>query len=110
MFFRNEIDPYTVSDKVKFRNCGKKLVMHLRSDAPTMMINLRQAEAKLSSVSGKSSPEEITEAARFFAVSVFGDEGEKLMDFYGEPLAVISAVRIYFDKRLKYKITKAQEK
>ena len=32
------------------------------------------------------------------------------MDFYQEPLAVIAAVGMYFEKQLAKKITKAQKK
>ena len=43
-------------------------------------------------------------------VDYWVEQANKLMDFYGEPLAVVAAVGMYFDKRLKYKITKAQKK
>ena len=50
-------------------------------------------------------------ASRFFAKAVFGEEqANALVDFYNEPLAVISAVGQYFDIRLKKLITKAQKR
>lgn len=112
LFHKNEINPYTVSDKAVFVNVDKRLVLYVRSDAAPLMVNLRKAQDKLSSVKPGSTDEERVEAARFFAEAIFGkDQAEKLMQFYeGEPVAVISACGQYFSRQLGKKITEAQKK
>ena len=109
--FRKEINPYTVSDKVTFRNVDKTLTLYVRSNATAMVVNLKQAQDKLKELNDDADECERMNAARFFARSVFGEEqGDKLVDFYNEPLAIISVMGMYFDKQLKKKITKAQKK
>ena len=108
--FRAEINPYTVTDKVDFRNVDKTMTMTVRADAPTLMMNLQKAQEIMSGIKNDSSEEEKIKAARFFAWAVFGDESERLIAFYNDPTAIIVAVGMYFRKRLKDKITKAQKK
>lgn len=109
--FKHEINPYTVADKVTFRNVDKTLTLYVRSNATTMVVNLKQAQDKLKELNDDADECERMNAARFFARSVFGEEqGDKLVDFYNEPMAIISVMGIYFDKRLKKIITKAQKK
>ena len=109
--FRKEINPYSVSDKVVFRNVDKTLTLYVRSDATAIVVGLKQAQDKLNQLTDNSDECQRVTAARFFARSVFGEEqGDKLFDFYNEPLAVVSAGGQYFDKQLKYKITKAQKR
>lgn len=109
--FKHEINPYSVADKVTFRNVDKTLTLYVRSNATTMVVNLKQAQDKLKELNDDADECERMNAARFFARSVFGEEqGDKLVDFYNEPLAIISVIGMYFDKRLKKKITKAQKK
>ena len=109
--FKHEINPYSVADKVTFRNVDKTLTLYVRSNATTMVVNLKQAQDKLKELNDDADECERMNTARFFARSVFGEEqGDKLVDFYNEPLAIISVVGMYFDKRLKKKITKAQKK
>ena len=106
-----EINPYPVSDKVTFRNVDKTLTLYVRSDAASLVVNLRQAQEKLKEMNDETDECERVNSARFFAKAVFGEEqANRLVDFYNEPLAIISAVGIYFDKQLKYKITKAQKR
>lgn len=105
--FKKEINPYTVTDTAVFRNGNRKLRLSVRSDAPKMMISLKKAQEVLSA----AKPDGYMEAARYFASSIFGEEqAQELMEFYGEPGAVISACGMYFDRRLKDLITKAQKK
>ena len=109
--FKHEINPYTVADKVTFRNVDKTLTLYVRSNAPAMVVALKQAQDKLKELRDDADECERINAARFFARSVFGEEqGDQLVDFYNEPLAIISVMGMYFDKRLKKKITKAQKK
>ena len=109
--FRREINPYSVSDKVTFRNVDKTLTLYVRSDASTLVHNLKVAQDKLRELNDESSECEKVNAARFFAQSIFGeDQGNQLVDFYNEPLAVISVIGLYFTRQLKKKITKAQKK
>lgn len=109
--FKKEINPYSVSDKAVFRNVDKTLVLYVRSDAASLVVNLKQAQEKLKGISDDSDECERVNAARYFARAVFGDEqGDQLVDFYNDPMTIIIAVGIYFDKQLKKKITKAQKK
>lgn len=111
MLFVKEINPYTVSDKAVFRNVDKTLTIYVRSDATTLVVNLKNAQEKLKSLNDESDMCERFNVARAFARAIFGDEqGDALVDFYNDPLAIISACGMYFDKQLKAKITKAQKK
>ena len=108
--FRKEINPFQVSDKVVFRNVDETLVLYVRTDAASLMVGLKKAEEKLSKVSSKSTAEQ-AEAARYFAQVIFGEEqAGKLADFYKDPVVLISACGMYFDRQLKYKIVAAQKK
>ena len=111
MFKSKEISPYDVEDKATFRNVDKTLVLYVRSSATSLVVNLKQAQEKLKELTDESDECQRMNAARFFAKAVFGEEqADKLCDFYGEPLAVVAVVGMYFDKQLKKKITKAQKK
>lgn len=109
--FKKEINPYSVSDKAVFRNVDKTITLFVRTNATSLVVRLKQAQEKLKEITDESDECERMNAARFFARSVFGEEdGDRLVDFYNEPMTIISAVGIYFDKQLKQKITKAQKK
>ena len=109
--FKKEFNPYTVSDKVTFRNVEKTITVYVRSDATSLIVNLKRAQEKLKELTDQSSEKERMEAARVFASAIFGEkEGDRLCKFYGEPMAIVSVCGIYFDERLKDKITKAQKR
>ena len=109
--FNHEINPYSVSDKAVFRNVDKTLPLYVRSDAAGIVVKLKQAQEKLKEITDESDECERMNVARFFARSIFGEEqGDSLVDFYNDPLAIISACGIYFENRLAKKITKAQKK
>ena len=109
--FKKEINPFSVSDKVTFRNVDKTLTLYVRASAATLVVNLKEAQDKLKELNDESSECERLNAARFFASAVFGaDQANQLVDFYQEPMAIISVIGMYFDKQLKHKITKAQKK
>ena len=107
--FNHEINPYTVSCKAVFRNVDKTLVMYVRSDVPTLVTGLKASERKLNSVARTTDREKLNEAALYFARAIFQDEGERLVEFYDNPAATISALGMFFDKQLKQKITEAQK-
>ena len=110
MFLRKEINPYSVSDKVTFRNVDKTITLFVRTDAASLVYGLKQAQEKLTELTDESDECERMNAARYFARSIFGEEqGDRLVDFYNEPLAIITVLGIYFNKQLKKKITKAQK-
>ena len=110
MFLRKEINPYSVSDKVTFRNVDKTITLFVRTDAASLVYGLKQAQEKLKELTDESDECERMNAARYFARSIFGEEqGDRLVDFYNEPLAIITVLGIYFNKQLKKKITKAQK-
>lgn len=107
--FKKEISPYSVSDKVTFRNVDKTLTLYVRADAFSLTFGLKQVHERLASVTDNSTEEDQAAAARLFADTIFGTEqGEKLCAFYDAPLATINACGIYFRERLTKKITKAQ--
>ena len=109
--FRKEINPYTVSDKVTFRNVDKTLTLLVRGDAATFVSGLKKAQEKLKEITDESDECERVNCARFFAQTLFGeDQGNALFDFYGDPLPVITVCGMYFQERLAKKITKAQKK
>lgn len=109
--FNKEINPFSVSDKVTFRNVDKTITLFVRTGVSPLVIGLKQSQEKLKELNDDSDECQKVNAARFFAKTIFGDEqADKLLDFYGEPLAVIAAVGMYFDQRLKKIITKAQKK
>ena len=111
MFRKNEISPYEVEDKVTFRNVDKTLTLYVRGDAASFVVGLKKAHDRLAEITGESDESERENCSRFFARTLFGDEqGDKLVEFYGEPLAVITVCGMYFKDRLSKKITKAQKK
>ena len=111
MLFRKEISPYTVEDKATFRNVDKTLTLYVRGDAGSFVVGLKKAQDKLKEITDESDECEKVNCARFFAQTLFGEEqGDKLVDFYGDPLAVITVCGIYFKDHLAKKITKAQKK
>ena len=111
MFFRKEINPFPVSDKVTFRNVDKTLKLTVRADASSLVIGLKKANDKLSGMTDDTPEKERAEAARLFASTIFGQEqGDSLCRFYADPLAVINACGLYFKERLGKKITKAQKR
>lgn len=109
--FRKEINPYTVSDKVTFRNVDKTLTLYVRSNASTIVASLQKAKVVLSELASTSEEFERVNAARVFARGIFGEEqGDQLVDFYNDPLAIITVLGTYFETRLSKIITKAQKK
>lgn len=109
--FKKEINPYSVADKVTFRNVDKTIELYVRADAGTLIMGLKEAQEKLKGLTDQSEECERVNAARFFAKSVFGEEqADKLVDFYNDPLAIITAVGMYFDQRLKKLIARVQKK
>lgn len=109
--FRREISPYAIEDKATFRNVDKTLTLYVRSNATSLVTGLKLAQEKLKALSDDSDECQRMNAARFFAKSIFGEEqADKLVDFYNDPLAIVSVVGMYFEKRLKKKIMKAQKR
>ena len=112
MFFNREINPYPISDNVTFRNVDKTINLSVRSDAPSLVLGLKKVQERLTGMNDNTEDSERIDAARFFARTLFGnDQGDNLVLFYNEdPLAIINACGIYFQRRLAKKITKAQKK
>lgn len=109
--FRKEFDPYSVSDIVTFRNVDKTLTLYVRSSGSILVAGLKTAQAKLKELDESADECQQINAARFFAKTIFGEEqADKIIDFYNDPLAVITVCGEYFQKRLAKKIAKAQKK
>lgn len=111
IFKKKEITPFSVEDKVTFRNVDKTLTLYVRSSASALVVGLKEAQDKLKDLTDESDECQRINAARFFAKSIFGEEqADKLIDFYNDPFAVVAVIGIYFERQLKKKITKAQKK
>lgn len=112
MFFRKEINPYSVSDKVTFRNVDKTLTLYVRAaNAAPIVLGLKSAQERLRGLTDETPADERTAATLSFAGAIFGaDQARKLLDFYGEPLTVLTVCGQYFKERLGKKITKAQKR
>lgn len=112
MFFKkNEINPYPVSDTVRFRNLDKTITLTVRSGATKLVLGIRKAQEQFAKVNDENESE-VREAAVQFAETIFGKEqAEQLMQFYeNDYMAVITACSLYFSNRLGKMITKAQKK
>ena len=112
MFFKKEINPFPISDNITFRNVDKTINLSVRADAPSLVLGLKRVQERLTGLTDETEESERVDAARFFAITIFGTEqGEQLVQFYNsDPLAIISACGLYFQSRLAKKITKAQKK
>ena len=112
MFFKREINPIQVSDKIRFRNIDRVFDAVVRSDASSLVIGLKRVNDRLSTMTDETTEAERLSAARFFADTLFGSEqGGAFCEFYNnDPLTIINACGMYFQKVLNKKITKAQKK
>ena len=106
-----EINPFPVSDTVRFRNVDKTLTLQVKSSASAIVVAIRKTQETLGKMTDDTPEQERKDAAVKFAEAIFGHEqAVQLMDFYNnEPLTVISACGMYFSKRLGKIITKAQK-
>jgi len=117
MFFRklfrknNEINPFSVTDRVTFRNVDRTVELTVRGDASVMVATLRKISGPLDGVTN-ATEEEQNKVAHDFAEAIFGaKQAEQLFELYdGNPISVITACGMYFRDRLSGKITKAQKK
>ena len=112
MFFKREINPIQVSDKIRFRNIDRVFDAVVRSDASSLVVGLKRVNDRLSAMTDETTEAERLSAARFFADTLFGSEqGGAFCEFYNnDPLTIINACGMYFQKVLNKKITKAQKK
>lgn len=112
MFFKREINPFPVADKIRFRNVDRVFDAVVRSDASSLVVGLKRVNDRLSAMTDETTEAERLSAARFFADTLFGSEqGGAFCDFYdNDPLTIINACGMYFRERLGKKITKAQKK
>lgn len=112
LFKKNEINPFPVSDTVRFRNLDKTITMTVRSGASRLVLGIRKAQETFSKLNDDSDGESLREAALQFAETIFGsDQAQQLLRFYDDDyMAVITACSLYFSKRLGKMITKAQKK
>lgn len=112
IFGRKEINPYSVSDKVTFRNVDKTLTLYVRAaDVAPIVVGLKNAQERLKGLTNETPEDKRTAATLAFAGAIFGaDQARQLLDFYGEPLTVLTVCGQYFKERLGKKITKAQKR
>ena len=82
MFHRNEISPYSVTDKIVFRNVDDTLQLIVRADATSLVMGLKKVNERLSQMTDETPEEERLSTALFFAQTLFGkDQGENLCQF-----------------------------
>ena len=111
MVFKKRICPFDVIDNIEFFDGKNTLPVNVRADAASLVANIKKAYDKLSALTDESTEETKAETARMFAHAIFGQEdGDKVCEFYKDPLTVISVCGKYFKDRLAAKITKAQKK
>ena len=113
MFFnKKEINPYPVSDTVRFRNVDKTLTLTVRTGASSVVLGIKKAQERFKTLNDQSPETERAAAAKEFAEAMFGGEqAERLIQFYdNDSLAVVNACGMYFSNRLTKLITKAQKK
>lgn len=110
MFRTYNINPYQVSDRVRFKNIDKSLILTVRADASMLVTNLSKANKRLTALTDDETTQ--NEAALFFATAIFGkDQAEQLVEFYADdPLTVINVCGMYFKNRLGKLIEKAQKR
>lgn len=104
-----------VRDSVTFREGNEEIRLKVDSEVNGLMKRIISAEKKIMAITAETARPEKTEAAREFAVAIFGEEqAEKIFEFYnGNEECVITICGMYFsDKKhgLCRKITKAQKK
>lgn len=101
-----------VHDRVRITEGDEKLELYVDNDAMRLVAGLSKAQETMKSLSNESTPEQVNNAAMFFAEVIFGDEqAEKLMAFYhNDAGCVINVCGQYFTGRLGKLITKAQKK
>lgn len=106
-----DINPFPVSDTVRFRNLDKSLTLTVKTSASTIVIGIRRAQDAMKDINDDSPENAQCDAAVQFAGAIFGrDQAEKLLEFYDrDAMAVISACGMYFSQRLGKLITKAQK-
>ncbi len=110
MFFRKEINPYNVTDKLVFRNLDKTLTLTVKAHAGTLVVGIKKAYERIAVLKDESPEEEKVAAARMYAVTIFGEvQGAKLCEFYGDPLTVIQACSACLEE-LRPKIIKVQKR
>ena len=86
------------------------ITLTVKGEASSFVSGLKIAQVKISELNDESSECEQFNAARYFAKVIFGEEqANQLVDFYNDPLTVITACGMYFQDRLSKKITKAQK-
>lgn len=111
MIFRRTINPYNVIDTVTFSNGDKTLTLTVKANAADLVRNIKRVYETLSGITDATDDKSKADAASVFASAIFGpDQGARLCEFYGDPLAVITVCGIYFKDTLGKKITKAQRR
>ena len=56
--FRKEINPFSVSDRVRFRNIDRTLDLEVKAQASSIVLGIKRAQDRLSLMNDQSSNED----------------------------------------------------
>lgn len=112
MFGKKELSLGRVHDTIVIKEGEERLKLRVDVDPMRIMAGLSVAQQMLKTLNDESTEEEQLNAAKYFAVVIFGKEqAEQLCEFYRNDAAcVISICGKYFSERLSKLIAKAQKK
>lgn len=102
-----------VRDHIVIKEGDETLSLTVDCDPRMIVSRIRNAQEKINNViKNESSDEEREDAARAFAMAIFGEaQTDRLAQFYAWNYAcVMSICGMYFEKRLCKKIVAAQKK
>ena len=101
-----------VRDHIEVREGTDRLSLDVDSDPRILISKIRTAQELLISANKNESMKDREQAAKSFSEALFGKEqAEKLAAFYdGDFSCVMTICGLYFERRLRKKIIKAQKK
>ena len=113
--FRPDLSLNRVRDTVTIREGNDRIVLHVDSDAKSIIHRLNRAQKMLSAMDEKTTDDERIQAAHDLSEAIFGaQQTEKLFAFYNHDAACVVAIcgQYFGDPKhgLGKKITRAQMK
>ena len=102
-----------VRDKITVKEGDETIEMSVDSDARVIIVKIRKAQELLTQATkAEATEEERAAAAVEFSRAIFGpDQTDKLYQFYNwDYSCLLTICGMYFEKRLRKKIAKAQKR